>query len=197
MDLSQFSAKDIVGPVRLVTDSRDVKVEQFTVSLDLQTERGDIQLTPGYAPALHRRALRIGPHRPSAAVQSSLQPGGHRERGDAVNDFGPPIEKEVSGRTATLTGRTGDGPTIRLTADRGWISVRKEGTPSSLPEGMPPKAPKPPDPRIYRSPSSSDVKASEPASPCSTPLPRRRWDAWRTRAAASACWPSARRYGRP
>ncbi len=50
------------------------------------------------------------------------------ERGEAVNDFGPPVEKEIEGRTATLKGKVGDGPTIRLTASRGSVSVRKEGT---------------------------------------------------------------------
>ena len=59
------------------------------------------------------------------------------------------------GRSATLKGRVGDGPNIKLTANRGWISVRKEGTAPSevLPDGpgdggphppRPPKAPKPP-----------------------------------------------------
>jgi DUF4097 and DUF4098 domain-containing protein YvlB len=144
MDLSQFSAKDIVGPVRLVTDSRDVKVEQFTVSLDLETERGDIELTPGRAP-LPSIDARSGSGRidlllPPKAIFNLVAKA---DTGDAVNDFGPPIQKEVSGRSATLTGKTGDGPTLRLTADHGWISVRKEGTPSSLPEGSPPGAPKP------------------------------------------------------
>jgi hypothetical protein len=63
-----------------------------------------------------------------------------------VNDFGPPIQKDVTGRTATLTGKVGEGPTIRLTTNRGWISVRKEGSVPSLPDGMPPKTPKPPEP---------------------------------------------------
>jgi hypothetical protein len=69
--------------------------------------------------------------------------------------FGAPIEKHTEGRSATLKGRVGDGPSIKLTANRGWISVRKEGTQPSelLPDGpgdggphppMPPKAPKPP-----------------------------------------------------
>jgi hypothetical protein len=47
-----------------------------------------------------------------------------------------------------LKGRVGDGPTIRLTASRGSVSVRKEGTPPSGSEiaapPKPPKAPKPP-----------------------------------------------------
>jgi hypothetical protein len=53
------------------------------------------------------------------------------ERGQAVNDFGPPIERQVDGRTATLKGKTGGGPTIRLVANRGSVAVRKEGTASS------------------------------------------------------------------
>jgi hypothetical protein len=72
------------------------------------------------------------------------------QRGDAVNDYGPPIQKEVEGRAATLRGKSGDGPTIKLTANRGWISVRKEGTvpsealPDAPNEPRAPKAPKAP-----------------------------------------------------
>jgi DUF4097 and DUF4098 domain-containing protein YvlB len=132
MDLGQFSAKDIVGPVRLVTGSRDVKVEQFTVSLDLQTERGDIELAPGHAPMPS-----IDARSTNGKIDLALPPKANfnlqatAETGDAVNDFGPPIQKEVNGRSATLTGKVGEGPTIRLTTGRGWISVRKEGSPPS------------------------------------------------------------------
>jgi DUF4097 and DUF4098 domain-containing protein YvlB len=149
MDRSQFSAKDIVGPVRLVTGSRDVKVEQFTVSMDLQTERGDIELTPGRTPmpSIDARSANgkidlVLPPKAAFNLQATA------ETGDAINDFGPPIQKDVNGRTAILTGKVGDGPTIRLTTERGWISVRKEGSVSSLPdeEGDHPHMPKPPEP---------------------------------------------------
>jgi DUF4097 and DUF4098 domain-containing protein YvlB len=148
MDRSQFSAKDIVGPVRLVTGSRDVKVEQFTVSMDLQTERGDVELTPGKAPmpSIDARSANgkidlVLPPKATFNLQATA------ETGDAINDFGPPIEKEVSGRTATLKGKVGEGPAIRLTTERGWISVRKEGSVSSLPASDDaPRAPKPPAP---------------------------------------------------
>jgi hypothetical protein len=77
------------------------------------------------------------------------------ERGDAVNDFGPQIRKQSEGRSATLKGKVGDGPIIKLTANRGWIPVRKEGTlpsevlPDTPGDGgprppMPPKPPKSP-----------------------------------------------------
>ena len=78
------------------------------------------------------------------------------ERGEATNDFGPPIQKEVEGRTTTLKGSVGTGPMIRITADRGSVSVRKEGTASSDrgSEAIPksPKMPKVP---------AGDLKESE------------------------------------
>jgi hypothetical protein len=62
----------------------------------------------------------------------------------------PPIEKEAEGQRMTLKGRVGDGPAIRITANRGSVSVRKEGMPAAdIPEPpakplkpmLPPKPP--------------------------------------------------------
>ena len=147
MDLGQFSGTGIVGPVRLMTGSRDVKVEQFTVSMDLQTERGDVELTPGRVPlpSIDARSANgkidlVLPPKATFSLQATA------ETGDAVNDFGPPIEREVNGRTATLKGKVGDGPTIRLTTDRGWISVRKEGSaPSRMEQPEQPEKPEQPE----------------------------------------------------
>jgi hypothetical protein len=66
------------------------------------------------------------------------------QAGDATNDYAEQIVKQVDGRTATLKGKVGEGPTIRLTANQGWVSVRKEGSLPSAPEA--PKPPKPPAP---------------------------------------------------
>lgn len=150
MDRSEVSASGITGPVRLVTRSRDVKLEQFTQSLELETEHGDVELTPPTpvppieARSGYGRIDLILPDKATFDLQATA------ERGEAVNDFGPPIEKEVSGRTATLKGKVGSGPAIRLTANRGSVSVRKEGAPPSdipdTPEGKTPKAPLPPKP---------------------------------------------------
>ena len=50
MDLGEFNANDVVGPMRLVSRARDIKLEQFTHSLEVETERGDIEMTPGKLP---------------------------------------------------------------------------------------------------------------------------------------------------
>ena len=62
------------------------------------------------------------------------------EHGEAVNDYGDAIQKETEGRTSTLKGRVGDGPTIRLTANRGSVTVRREGTEPSEDSARPPAA---------------------------------------------------------
>ena len=134
MDMGEFTATDIVGPVRLVSQSRDIKIEQFTQSLELETQRGDIELQPGRLPLssieAHSGTGRIDLVLPEKAA---FQLQATAERGEAVNDFGPQIQKEVEGRTATLKGKVGDGPSIHLTASRGSVSVRKEGTLPSVP----------------------------------------------------------------
>ena len=146
MDMGEFTARDMVGPVRLVTQSRDITIEQFTQSLDLETQRGDIELQPGRLPLssieAHSGTGRIDLVLPEKAA---FQLQATAERGEAVNDYGPQIQKEVEGRTATLTGKVGAGPTIHLTASHGSVSVRKEGTLPSTPEpAAPPKPPKAP-----------------------------------------------------
>jgi hypothetical protein len=65
------------------------------------------------------------------------------ERGEAYNGFGASIRQDREGRTATLRGKVGDGPSVRLTANKGSVSVRKEGSlPSEAPEAEAPPRPK-------------------------------------------------------
>ncbi len=145
MNLSGFTARDLVGPVRLITRSRDVKLEQFTKSLELEAELGDIELQPGRLP-LPSIEARSGSGSIDLVLpeKAAFQLQATAERGDAVNDFGPQIRKEVEGRTAVLKGSVGEGPAIHLTANRGSVSVRREGTLPSA--GEPPVPPRPPVP---------------------------------------------------
>ena len=152
MDLGEFNGRDIVGPIRLVTKARDIKLEQFTQSVELETDRGDIELAPGRSPLASIDA-RSGSGKIELVLpdKAAFQLEATAERGDAVNDYGDPIVKQSEGRSATLKGRVGDGPLIKITANRGWISVRKEGMlPSEVlpeaPDGSSPRVPNPPKP---------------------------------------------------
>ena len=143
MDLGKFSAKNVVGPMRLMGGSRDVKIEQFTNTLELEIQRGDVELTPGRLP-LAAMDVRSG----SGKIDLVLPPkaaftiDATAQAGDVNNDFAEQIVKQVDGRTATLKGKVGEGPMIRLTANQGWVSVRKEGSLPSVPPGTSPEPPK-------------------------------------------------------
>jgi len=148
MDLGEFNGAGLVGPIRLVSRARDIKLGQFTQSVELDTDRGDIELTPGKLP-LGAIDARSGSGKIELLLpdKAAFRLEATAERGDAVNDFGPQIVKQAEGRSATLKGKVGDGPSIKLTANRGWISVRKEGTqPSEVAPDPPPDAPLPPVP---------------------------------------------------
>jgi len=129
MDLREFNARDVIGPMRLITRARDIKVEQVTHSLEVATERGDIELTPGKLP-LPSIDARSGSGKVDLLLpdKATFQLDATAQRGDAVNDYGPSIQRETEGRSATLKGKVGDGPMIKLNARQGSISVRKEGT---------------------------------------------------------------------
>ena len=158
MDLGEFSGSGVTGPVRLVTRSRDVKLEHFTHSIEIETERGDIMLHASLPLASIEARSGSGkidlvlPEKATFDLQATA------ERGEAYNDFGPAIRQERDGRTGTLKGKVGEGPNVRLTANRGAVTVRKEGNePAEMPEvvpGRPGKLPK----TLPRDLKSSEVK---------------------------------------
>ncbi len=128
MDLSEFDGRDITGPMRLVTRARDIRVQQVTQSLEIATERGDIEVTPGKTPLpaidAQTGAGKIDLFLPEKAA---FRLDATAQRGEAVNDFGAGIQKDTQGRSATLSGHVGDGPLLKLTARQGTITVAKEG----------------------------------------------------------------------
>lgn len=128
MNLSGFKASNLVGPVRLTTTSRDVSIEEFTQALELETERGDIELRPGRLPLARIEARsRSGRIELTLPSKAAFQLTASTEQGEAINDFGPPLEKETEGRSATLKGKVGEGPSIHLATGRGNVTVRKAG----------------------------------------------------------------------
>jgi hypothetical protein len=129
----------------LVTRSRDVKVQDVTQSIEVQTERGDIELRPGKQPLPQIDARSgVGKIELLLPEKASFQLEATAQRGEALNDYGSAIRNETDGRVNILRGKVGEGPSIKLTAQRGWISVRKEGTMPSeaLPDEPKGKIPK-------------------------------------------------------
>jgi len=142
MDMSEFTANGLVGPVRLITRSRDIKIGRFSQAITIETEHGNIELDPGMPlPAIEARSG-AGNIELTLPDKAAFHLEATAERGDATNDFGPQIQKDTSGRSASLKGNVGDGPSIKLTASRGEVEVRK-GDESVRPPDTP-AAPAPP-----------------------------------------------------
>ncbi|HWQ54873.1 MAG TPA: DUF4097 family beta strand repeat-containing protein [Bryobacteraceae bacterium] len=128
MDLGEFTGRNVVGPIRLMAKSRDVKIENFSNALDLETERGDIELEPGRVPLARIEARsRSGRIQLTLPEKATFQLRASTDHGEAINDFGPPIQMATEGRSASLNGQVGKGPEIHLTTGRGTVSVRKAG----------------------------------------------------------------------
>ena len=152
MGLGEFTGNTLVGPIRLNARSRDVQITDFTQSLDLTLDRGDVELRPGKTVPkieVHTRSGDIDVAFPAGA---KLDLKASTDRGEAHNDFGAPLTLEESHRGATIIGNSG-GPQVRLETGRGAVTVRKAGTedvtfPNIPSPPNPPNAPKAPNPPL-------------------------------------------------
>jgi DUF4097 and DUF4098 domain-containing protein YvlB len=146
MGLGEFTANNLIGPIRLNARSRDIQISEFAQALDLTLERGNIDLRPG------KTVPKIEVHTRSGDIELAMPDGAKfdlkasTDRGEAHNDFGEPLRVDETNRGATIVGGSG-GPQLRLETGRGAVTVRKasaeELTSPRLVES-PPEAPKPP-----------------------------------------------------
>ena len=144
----EFSGNNVVGPIRLRARSSDVELSNFSQSLELTLDRGDIDLKPG------KDTPKMDVHTRSGDITLALTPGSKfdlrasTDRGDGNNEYGEPLREDSSGRGATIEGSTGGGPQLRLVTGRGSITVRKASAGESVtfPDipSTPPTPPKPP-----------------------------------------------------
>jgi hypothetical protein len=114
------------GPAHVTVRSRDVQISDFTGSLAVSVERGDIELRPMRLPLSHIEA-----HARSGDIRLSLPPAAQftldasTNTGEITNDFGGALKLDSGGRHATLRGAVGNGATIEIQTERGQIVVGK------------------------------------------------------------------------
>ena len=162
MTLSDMTASNLVGPIRLTGRSRDVQMSDFTNALELQMDRGDIELRPGSLPL-----ARMDVQTRSGDIELAVPPAAKFDltattaHGDITNDYGPALKLEGDGRGAVLRGASsnGGGASITLHSERGQIVVRK-ASPDDKPfapreeTAAPPSMPNvPPMPNVPAMPS--------------------------------------------
>ncbi len=127
--LGDFTGSNIVGPIVLSCRSKDVQISDFTGSLELSLQRGDIELRPGRVPL-----SRIDASTRSGDIEISLPPNAKFDlnastsRGDVTNDFGSPLRTENESRGSSIRGSVGGGPSVNVHTERGQVVVRKSST---------------------------------------------------------------------
>ncbi|MCC6340850.1 MAG: DUF4097 family beta strand repeat protein [Bryobacterales bacterium] len=154
MALGNLTAENVQGPFHLTSGTRDVNVRDFTGNLEIQVDRGDLELRPA------RQSGRIDARTRNGEVDLVLPPGAKFDlnastsRGEISNEYGAPLKLETVGRGASLRGSNG-GPPVTVTTDRGSITVRRAGTaeppaPPAPPSILPRKLSPPPVPEPQR-----------------------------------------------
>ena len=143
-----LEVEDILGPMKLRSRSKDVRVTGFSSTLDIELDRGDIELSPGSS-TLSTIAAKTS----SGAVTMHLPENAKYDleavtkRGELDNLFGSPLSRREDDRGGSIRGSNG-GPRITLETGRGSMSVTRGGVMSSRMEmPKPPKAPEAPKPR--------------------------------------------------
>ncbi len=126
LDRGSFDAKDLVGPVKLTAKATDITMAGFTEGLDLNVDRGDVELRPE-----HSAMGRIVVHTRSGNIELAVPATAHfaitanTDNGEIENDFGDGLKESSEGRGARLEGSVGTGPDINLNTERGSITLKK------------------------------------------------------------------------
>lgn len=126
MERGSITMQDVIGPTKINTRATDVRLENFTDSLELAVDKGDIELRPGHLPLgriqVRTRSGNIELAMPQAATFAIDATTDH---GEISNDFSGSLRERTEGRGAKLDGSIGAGPAVKLETDRGTINIRK------------------------------------------------------------------------
>ena len=148
--LGNLNASDVTGPIRMSSSrSWDVSLSNFTNSLDINLNGGDVDLRPGLLPLAKMDVRSRTGHIELALPQSAkFDLTATSSRGSVDNEFGAPLRLEPTGRRgATLRGSNG-GPAVNVSTDSGQVVIRSasavdSAAPAPAIPRVPGKAPQP------------------------------------------------------
>lgn len=142
MSRGEFSGNDVIGPVVIRGQSRDVELSNFSDSVEVSVDRGDIDIRPGRTPVAKMDVKTRGGNITVALPESArFSMEATTDRGDIDNNYGSPLRQDSTGKSARLEGSVGSGPMLRIHTERGTIHVHKGGDMAPPPPPAPPRAP--------------------------------------------------------
>jgi hypothetical protein len=128
MDLSALTGVNLIGPITLTSKSKDIKLEEFTQSVNLDLERGDIELRPRSVPLpkIEGRVRNVGNIDLALPAQGKFELVVTTDKGEVRNEYNSAVGVGTEGRSQTMKISEGGGPSIQLSTARGTVTVRKE-----------------------------------------------------------------------
>ncbi len=126
LTLGNLNASDLTGPIRMTSSrSWDVSLSNFTNSVDINLNGGDVDLRPGLLPLAKMDVRSRTGHIELALPQAAkFDLTATSARGSVDNEFGPPLKLEPTGRRgATLRGSNG-GAAVNISTDSGQVVIR-------------------------------------------------------------------------
>ena len=151
LDSGDLQASDLVGPVRLTTRSKDIRLLGVAGDVRLQDENGSVELrmTKLGSMQVENRKGDIEIYVPDNA---GFQVDARARGGDVETDFDA-LKIDNSNDTATATGTIGSGgPRLVVNNEHGTIEIRKRSSAAEMP--TPPSPPSPASPKAPRAPAA-------------------------------------------
>lgn len=141
MERGNLTMEGVTGPVVISARSKDVQISDFTQSLQVRLDRGDVEVRPSRAPLPQVDVVTnsgnielVLPENAKFALKAVAS------RGEIENEFGDVLQAGGQGSRNTLTGSVGQGPELKLQSERGAVRIRK----GSIAELATPLTPRPP-----------------------------------------------------
>jgi len=141
MDSGDLRAKDLIGPFRLLTRSKDVRLNGVDGDVRLENENGAVEIHMGKLGnmQLSNRNSDVQIYIPDKA---GFQLDAHSRGGEIESDFSA-LKIDNSNDQATASGTVGTGgPHLVITNEHGGIELRKGSVVAEIP--APPKPPRVP-----------------------------------------------------
>ena len=141
LDSGDLHASDVIGPLRLNTRSKDIRLTGISGDVRLQDENGSIELRVNKIGSMQveNRKGDIQIYLPDKA---GFQVDARARNGEVETDFDQ-LKVDNSNDQATATGIIGEGgPHLVVNNEHGTIEIRKASSTAEAP--TPPKAPKAP-----------------------------------------------------
>ena len=150
MTIGDISARNVTGPLRIDSNTKDIELTDVTGATTLDVQRGDIRLNATRLPLADMNVrLNSGNVEMSLPENAKFNMNAVTQNGEAYSDFGSGVEQGNNGRrSANITSRAG-GPNIDVQINRGEVTLRRVGEGASLPTLPPaPAVPRPAKPPI-------------------------------------------------